>query len=222
VFQQLERWDEAIERYEEALRINPQFAIAHMNCGLVLRASGRTEQAIEHYRKATEIDPNFVNAYNNHGTASLSIGRNTEAIEQFEKALLVEPENFKANYHNAVALQALGRRAEALKYFELAVKLQPNNGGAHYGVAWILATAPEDELRDGQRAIKHARRAVELIQGNPFMFDALAAAHAEVEEFAKALKWQEQAIKVAAGKNDSAFIKRLERYKQQLPYRQSK
>ena len=222
VFQQLERWDEAIERYEEALRINPQFAIAHMNCGLVLRASGRTEQAIEHYRKATEIDPNFVNAYNNHGTASLSIGRNTEAIEQFEKALLVEPENFKANYHNAVALQALGRRAEALKYFELAVNLQPTNGGAHYGVAWILATAPEDELRDGQRAIKHARRAVELIQGNPFMFDALAAAHAEVEEFAKALKWQEQAIKVAAGKNDSAFIKRLERYKQQLPYRQSK
>ena len=161
-------------------------------------------------------------AYLNHGHALRSLGRNADATKQFEQVLRIEPENFDANYNAGIALQAIAKRAESLKYFEMAVKLQPENGGVHYGLAWIMATAPEDKLRDGKRAIKHARRAVELIKDNPFMFDALAAAHAEVEEFAKAVKWQQQAIKVAAGKNDSAFKKRLERYKQQLPYRQSK
>ena len=222
VFQQLKRWDEAIEHYEEALRIMPQLAVAHNNCGLALRALGRTQKAIDHFRQATQVDPNFVVAYINHGVDSRSLGRNTEAIEQFEQALRIEPENFAANYNYAIALQAVKRRAEALKRFETAAKLQPNNGGVHYGLAWIMATAPEDELRDGRRAIKHARRAVEFIKDNAFMFDALAAAHAEVQEFAKAVKWQEQAVEMAAGKGDSALKARLELYKQQLPYRQSK
>ena len=219
---QQKRWDEAIKHYQEAVRISPQFAAAHNNCGLSLRKAGRTQEAIEHLQQAIQIDPNLVPAYINQGLALRSTGLNTEAVEQFEKALQIEPENFMANYNAGIAFQAVRRRAEALKRFETAAKLRPNSGGAHYGVAWILATAPEDELRDGRRAIKHARRAAELIKGSPFMFDALAAAHAELEDFAKAVNLQEQAIKIAAGKSDSAFKARLEQYKQKLPYRQSK
>ena len=125
------------------------------------------------------------------------------------------------NYNGAVALKAVGRRADALKRFETALQVGPGNGGVHYGLAWIMATAPEDELRDGTLAIKHARRAVELIGQNPFMIDALAAAHAEAGDFEQAVKWQEQAIQLATGNNAIVFKARLEKYKQKLPHRQS-
>lgn len=219
---QQKRWDEAIEHFEQALRIRPQFAAAHINFGLSLRALGRTQAAIEHYQKAAQIDPSLAMAYYNHGLALGSLGRNTEAIEQFEQALRIEPEDFNANYKVAIALQAVGRRAEALKRFEIAVNLKPEHGGVHYGLAWIMATAPEEELRDGKRAIKHARRAVELIKDNPFMFDALAAAHAEATEFTEAVKWSQQAVQLASEQNKTAFESRLARYKQQRPYRLSK
>ena len=115
---------------------------------------------------------------------------------------------------------AVGRKAESLKRFETALKLQPNSGGAHYCLAWIMATASEDELRNGRRAIEHARRAVQLMEGSPFTLDALAAAHAEVGEFAEAVKWEEKAIQNATGTPKSLFEARLARFKQQLPYRE--
>ena len=222
VLQQRKQWHEAIEHYREALLIKPNFAPAHNNCGLTLRASGREEEAIEHFELAAEIDPGLMAAYVNLGLTLRSLHRNEEAIEQFEKALRIEPDNFIANYNSGIALRSVGRRAEALKRFETAVRLRPNVGGAHYGLAWIMATAPEDQLRDGIRAIEHARRAVELTKDSPFTLDALAAAHAEAGEFPNAIKYQEQAIEMAAGKNDAGFKARLERYKQQLPFRQSK
>lgn len=220
--QRQKRWVEAIKHYEEALRIKPQFAVAHSKCGISLRALGRTQEAIEHYQQATKIDPGFVKVYNNHGAALQSLGRNAEAIQQFEQALRIQPDYFEANYNSGISLKAVGRRTEALERFGMAVKLQPHSGGAHYGVAWILATAPEEELRDGMRAIEHARRAVGLIKDNAFMLDALAASHAEAGEFAEAVKWAEQAIQLAIGDNKTVFESRLARYKQQLPYRQSK
>ncbi len=222
VLQQQKRWDEAIHHYQSALKIKPNFAPAHNNCGLALRASGRKEEAIEHFEQAVQIDPNLMAAYVNLGLTLRSLGNNNAAIKQFEKALLLDPENFTANYNDGIALQTVGRRAGALKRFEMAVKLRPSAVGAHYGLAWIMATAPEEELRDGQRALEHARRAVQLSKDSPFMADALAAAHAEVGEFAEAVKWQEKAVEMAADGTEAAFKNRLQRYKQKLPFRQSK
>ena len=221
-FQKQQRWDEALEHYEEAMRLRPQFADAHTNSGVCLRALGRKQAAIEHFQQAVQIDPSFVAAYNEHATTLRALGRDAEAVQKFEEALHIAPDNFPANYHGAVALLAVGRRAEALKRFEQSLSLRSNIFGVHYGLAWIMATAPEGELRDGKRAIEHARRAVDLSKGNPFMMDALAAAHAEAGEFAKAIKWQEQAVKKVNGKGQIAFKERLERYKQKLPYRLSK
>ena len=82
-----------------------------------------------------------------------------------------------------------------------------------------MATAPEIELRNGRRAIEHARRAFALNKGNPFMVDGLAAAHAEAGEFTAAVNWQRQAVKMVSGNTKIAFEKRLASYQQNIPYR---
>jgi len=180
---------------------------------------GDSQAAIKHFQQALQIDSDSVRAHIELGITLNSLGRKAEAIEEFELVLRIDPNDFPANYHGAVALLAVGRRAEALKGFEKSLTLRPNNGGVHFGLAWIMATAPEDELRDGKRAIEHARRAVVINKGNPFMLEALAAAHAEAKEFAEAIKWQEQATKMVTGKRKIEFQARLAQYRKQLPYR---
>jgi tetratricopeptide (TPR) repeat protein len=53
---------EAIQHYEQALRIQPDFAEVHYNVGLALEKVGRTPEAIQHYEQALRIRPDFVQA----------------------------------------------------------------------------------------------------------------------------------------------------------------
>lgn len=221
-FQLKENWSEAIKQYEKALLLKPRFADAQTNIGVCLRTVERNQEAIEYFAGAIESDSNFVGAYIQLGITLNALGKKAEALEQFGKVLEINPKDFPANYHSAVALLALGRRAEALTHFQASLKRKPNNGGVHHGISWIMATAPEEELRNGKRAILHARHALVINQGNPFMVDGLAAAHAEAGEFAAAVKWQEQAVKMVSGNTKITFEKRLARYQQNLPYRESK
>jgi tetratricopeptide (TPR) repeat protein len=55
---------EAIEHWEEALRLKPDMAAAHYNLGVVSEQTGKIEEAIGHYQQALEIKPDYVEAQN--------------------------------------------------------------------------------------------------------------------------------------------------------------
>ena len=64
------------------------------------------------------------------------------------------------------------------------------------GLAWILSTHPQDELRDPKQAIEFATQAMKLTGGNdPEVFDIMAAAHAADGNFAQAIAVGEQGLK---------------------------
>ncbi|MGO9245406.1 MAG: tetratricopeptide repeat protein, partial [Verrucomicrobiia bacterium] len=54
----------AIAHFEQALRIQPDFAEAQYNLGLALEELGRTAEAIEHYQQALKLRPDFNPARN--------------------------------------------------------------------------------------------------------------------------------------------------------------
>jgi hypothetical protein len=56
--------EEAIAHYEQAIRIDPDFAGAHYNLGKALTQVGRVPEAIEHYEQALRINPDFTEAQN--------------------------------------------------------------------------------------------------------------------------------------------------------------
>jgi len=64
---------------------------------------------------------------------------------------------------------------------------------AHNDYAWLLATNPDDTIRDGELALSFAQRAVAKVQ-TPAYLDTLAAAYAELGQFTEAVTTQEQAI----------------------------
>ncbi len=59
------RFDEAVEHYERALRLAPEYALAHNSLGRVLVEQGKMKQAEAHYRKALLLHPDYPNARRN-------------------------------------------------------------------------------------------------------------------------------------------------------------
>ncbi len=132
--------DEAIARFEEALRLEPGYADAHFDLGLALsRIPGRRDEAIAHYEAALKLEPSFVEAHNNLGLALMGLGRMPEAIAQFEDALVLEPEHTKAHYNLGNALSATGRTPEAVAQYEEAIREDPSYVEAHFNLGNELA-----------------------------------------------------------------------------------
>nr|WP_275974973.1 sel1 repeat family protein [Shewanella gaetbuli] len=91
-------------------------------------------------------------------------------------------------------------------------------------VAWILATCPEAEYRDGSKAVSLSLKLLESNENDPTILDNLAAGYAELGDFNQAVNVQKKAIdalklspEIAKG---DEFIMRLERYKNNQAYQE--
>ena len=77
-------------------------------------------------------------------------------------------------------------------------------------LAWVLATAPEADIRNGAKAVALAERAVHLPGGeNPMVLRTLAAAYAESGRFAEAAQTAERAVELAEAKQNAALAETL-------------
>jgi hypothetical protein len=106
-------------------------------------------------------------------------------------------------------------------YDEL-IRRYPDLYWAHERKAWILATSPDATYRDGRLAVAAATHASELTNWkNGQVLATLAAAHAEIGDFASAVRWQERALERAAadGNRLLADQDRLSLYKSAKPFR---
>jgi serine/threonine-protein kinase len=102
-----------------------------------------------------------------------------------------------------------------------ALKRDPRSSGTFNQLAWIWATCPDPDVRNGDRARECATRACELTEwGEPGYLDTLAAACAECGEFDDAIKWQEKALAlIEDGDRRADYQTRLDLYEEGKPAR---
>ena len=105
--------DEAIEHFQQALRINPELAEAHSNLGLALVRQGKLAEAIEHFQQAVHFRPDYARAHSHWGQALIRLGKLDEAIEHFREALRIAPDLAEARANLGLALARQGTPAEA-------------------------------------------------------------------------------------------------------------
>ena len=91
------RLDEALVRFDEALRINPQYISAHTNAGIVLLKQRKFDEAIRHFNEALSIGTDLPKVYNELGLAYGMQGKYELAIQNFKKALELKPDLAKAS-----------------------------------------------------------------------------------------------------------------------------
>lgn len=90
---QRNEYDIAIEKYKQALKINPKDARANYNLGVAYYKKGADfyKDAILSYKKAIEIDPKMTDAYFNLGVVYFSLGDYVKAEENLRKAKEIDP-----------------------------------------------------------------------------------------------------------------------------------
>jgi tetratricopeptide (TPR) repeat protein len=151
------RLPEAIEQYEQALRLDPDYFNAHLDMGSILLELGRPQEAVVQSQEALRLMPLHRGAHFNLGNALLQMGKVTEAITEYEQALRIEPDFAEAHYNLGIALVQLGRPQEAMGHWVQALRIKPDYAEAHYnlGVALVQrGRMPE--------AIEHLRQALRI------------------------------------------------------------
>jgi tetratricopeptide (TPR) repeat protein len=103
----LKHYEEAIATYNEAIRFDPKYALAHNNKGAALNDLKRYEDAIAAYDLAIRLDPKYTLAYNNKGNALFKLKRYDDAIAAYDLAILLDPNLANAYDNKNIALNNL-------------------------------------------------------------------------------------------------------------------
>ncbi|HXE53542.1 MAG TPA: tetratricopeptide repeat protein [Tepidisphaeraceae bacterium] len=136
-------FDEALEAYQQCLRLAPNYADAHNNLAIVLKQKGRFDEAITHFRKSLELRPGNHEARYNLGLALKAVGRLDEAVDAFRQALEQRPDYAEAALELGSALHDKNDLDAAVAAFRQALQYRPNYPEAWYGIGNSLKLKPE-------------------------------------------------------------------------------
>ncbi|MGB7746620.1 MAG: tetratricopeptide repeat protein [Verrucomicrobiia bacterium] len=118
---------EAVECFQESLRIKPSNVDALFNLGNAMSHFGRWDEAVDYYLRVLQITPNQAEVLNNLGMALSARKQYAGAIDSFEQALKVNPDSVSAHNNLATVLFIQHRYDEAVGQYREAVRLMPGN-----------------------------------------------------------------------------------------------
>ncbi|MBI5194827.1 MAG: tetratricopeptide repeat protein, partial [Nitrospirae bacterium] len=120
--------DKAIENYQIAVRLKPDFGQAHYNLGVAFGIKGLTDLLIEHLQIALKLEPDYPlpEAYYNLGIAYESKSLLNLAAQHYRTALMFRPDFTEAHDNYGVVLFKQGSIDEAIKEFQIALKIKPD------------------------------------------------------------------------------------------------
>ena len=171
----------------------------------------------------SERTPDTVPFFLTRGFLLMQEGRSDDALADFVFLLVNHPDDFDMLFAVAVTIQASGHPALSLPYYDQAITRHPDEASSYNNKAWILATATEDAVRNGEEAVAAALEAVTREDSATYR-DTLAAAYAEQGDFQRAAEEQQKAIDMLGENMPPAITRdmqaRLELFRQGLPYRE--
>jgi len=132
-----DNYTEAIQSFEEAIEVKPDFAAAYYNMGITYYNKGNLTKAIQSYEKVIELDPDDAQAYYNLGLSYLDQGNYTRSIESFKKTIELDPEDAQAFYDLGLTYDNQGNYTKASKLYDKAIELDPDFASAYNNRAII-------------------------------------------------------------------------------------
>ena len=125
MYRRLEKYDQALADFDQALRYNPNSASAHTGRGNALRHLGRFDESVAAHSEAIRLEPNNAMAYSNRGNAFDDKKDYEHAIADFDAAIKLDPRYATAFYNRANAKLNAGDKPGAIADYREAVALRP-------------------------------------------------------------------------------------------------
>ncbi len=191
---QEKRFGDAISDLEKLVQLNPENRMLLMQLGSFYQMDDRSKKALRVADRLVKADSTDWQALRLRGDIQLSLGKHAEAIEDYQSAI----DNITTGDEDL--------------------------SGVLNNLAWVLSTSPEDDVRDGKRALELGLRACELTQyAKPHILSTLAAAYAETSQFDKAIEWSKKAVELGEKEENEQLDQlklELENYQAKKPWRE--
>jgi tetratricopeptide (TPR) repeat protein len=219
-------FDAAIKESGEAIRLDPNVASAYYLRGVSYQQKADYYTALVDYNRALHFDPKYTNALGGRADVYYFTRQYRVAIEDYTAFIAAMPKSSVAYSRRGTCHYGLGEYRQTVMDYEKAIAMDPNLLEAVNGLAWVLATAPADGIRNGLMAVGYAERALSLAgKIDTFLhMDTLAAAYAEAGRFTDAIATQAKAISLIPkdydAKEAAQFNVRLQAYKDSKPWRE--
>jgi tetratricopeptide (TPR) repeat protein len=199
---------------------------AHFNLGMMLMEAGRTNEAVTCLVEALQLDPAYEAA--RRALARIEsrsrLAQPADSIEELEKRIEHSPGDAALYSRLAGLWYARGNSARAVSALRKGVTHAENSTTVAVELAWLLATSPDDSIREGDSAVSLALDVLgKTPEPPPEYLDVLAAALAEAGQFDRARQEAQRAVAIASrqGRADlaSAIQRRADLYKSHKPFR---
>jgi protein O-GlcNAc transferase len=188
--QALRRWDRAIDAYELALKLQPDFLDAWNNVGICRQLRGQLPQAAMAYRQALLLESRNAGVMANLGTVLREMGELTEAVELLGAAAELEPAVASHRLNLGIAYWNQGDFPRAEHTLNEALARAPQDPDAFFNLGNAL-----HGLGRQREAIDRYRQALQL---RPDYVDALinlGNVHTELGEFAAGMEAYDLALR---------------------------
>ncbi|MBN1341054.1 MAG: tetratricopeptide repeat protein [Phycisphaerae bacterium] len=215
----------ALQQFRRGLEQKPTDIGARYYLARTLSAMGRTQDAVDAYQHALALNDGYVEARYALALALIQLDRNDQAQRELTRLVTDHPDFGQA--YCRLAELAVKRRDDraAVEWCRKGIQAQPALAEPRNNLAWLLATSPDPDCRNGAEALALAKPLTEGPgQTDPAAWDTLAAAYAELGEFNQAVHAAQRAIELAENQNNPALTNRirprLDLYRASRPYRQ--
>jgi protein O-mannosyl-transferase len=202
----------AVEYFERAIELQPDFAQAHHNLGAAFSTLGRPDEATKEFERAVALEPRYSLARVKLGITAMQAGELDAAEEHFLAALRANPNSAAAHSGFAGLLLEKGQLDDAIRHAQAALDAGPESAEAHNTLGAALA-------QQGQMAaaVEHFEAAVRLDPGLLLAQGNLAAAYASLGRLDDAHQAAAKALQIARERGDESMEARINALLEQLP-----
>jgi tetratricopeptide (TPR) repeat protein len=134
---------QAIDEFQTALSLKPDYADAHYNLGIAKVKQGNLTDAIYQFSETLRLRPRNVKALNNMAGTLVLKERYPEAIDYLKRALIVNPEEDNLHSNLGIIMKKQGDLDEARHHFHRALQINPANKTASHHLEALDGLMPK-------------------------------------------------------------------------------
>ena len=204
--------EDAEYHYLEALRIRPDFLLAHRHLGMLYLKTKRWKKAETHLQQVIIADSNDSDVHFALARSFFGQKQLTRAESALERTIRVNQNHVPALYDLGSLLHTVrGQASKAIHYYQRVLEIDPNHIAVQNNLAWLYATHPDSQIRNATEALRLAHRVVAQPAGkNAIYLDLLGVAYAECGEFENAIVTARKALAAARVESNTRLSKQIE------------
>jgi len=181
----------AIDDFNLAVQLFPEYAAIYNNRGSLLLALGNANEAVKDFNRAIVLAPGYAAAFSNRGGAYAKLGDSDQAIEDFTRAIKLMPQSAAPLSGRGQVHLAVGRPYAAIRDFTRAV-----NADARFAAAYRNRAEAKLDIDQHQDAIEDLSRAIAFDVGNAELYLLRGQAYLAMDNIASAHKDFSRAIEL--------------------------